>query len=571
MSNENAGNPDVLNFPRDTTLKETNLLLRELIQTQKKANNLDVLSLFDGTVDTYRKVMKEWFDARAGSPKTLTTLCNEWYDESRASWHGYTDFLYTGTSAGTKDGDNANLSCTPSTDTDANTDDYAGLPLFVPTDCNWTKNPDTLEIEITAIRGITPGFELTNPEKFVGVLQQGAWVYQVEGAESWRFGYCSHFLESIKPEPMPETVRIDKSIRPWMLHSKYPGKVASGKWQCYSGVIPTAFSVALNTSHTISAATGAGISGICYCDIDFLRKMMMIKYGSLTLDGVLQGCVANDKSAKCVVSETGVKRLLLASNAAAFEAGMGVLVGAINSSGTEINRSATNYNISGSGGCVITAVETVTIDSTEYKAVYVDVAEAFDTVADTTCICTFHWPTGSCDKVLGNDGSPKNPGTGVYPAKIQGIEFGHGGLPVLADTIVDYTQEDGTYYHQLYFVNRTADQSTSLTSNYKPSGVKLVQPNSAKYDYIKHMKLKNGVFVPSEYGGSSSTYFRDANYILAETIGLREYLAIGGLNGGTGAGGVSYAALTYGLTNAAWAILGGPSPNGDRGEWPAAA
>lgn len=565
MSETNSG--VALNFPREQTQIRIAMAHEEHNRILREHYGLDPLSQMDGTPGKYKKEMKKFFDARKGGPFSLTGICNDWYNITRADWHGYTDFLYTGASAGTKGGDNANKICVASTNTVAGQDDYAGNPLFVPVDCIWEKDPDTLEPVITEIEGITDGFNRYDPTKFVGVLQQSAWVYQTEGAESWRFGYSSEFVDGTAAEPLPEARKAGGGVRPWIVHNKYPGKVVNGKWVSYSGIIPTSYSISHNALHTIGAATGTGISGTCYCDIDFLRKMAMIKYCSLTLDGILQGCVANNHNGTAQVSETGVKRILLTStDAAYFEVGMGVLIG------TDTDRShAAAYSISGNAGCLITAIEDVTIDETDYKAVYVDVATAFDITAETTKINTFLWPAGSCDKVLGNDGSPENPGSGVYPAKLQGIEFGHGGLPVLADTIVDYTQEDGTYYHQLYFVNRTADQSTSITSNYKPSGVKLVQPASTRYEYIKHMKLKNGVFVPSEYGGSSSTYFKDANYIMAATIGLREYLAIGGLAAGAGNGGVSYASLYNGLTSAYWYILGGPSPNGDRGEWPAAA
>lgn len=562
MSNENAGNPDVLNFPRDTTLKETNLLFRELIQVQKKANNLDVLSLLDGTAATYYKVMKKWFDDHIGWPISLTALTELWYKESRAAWHGYTDFLYTGASAGTKGGDNANLTCTPSTNDTANTDDYAGLPLFAPIDCNWTINPDTLEPVITAIKGIAGNYENTNVERFVGVLQQSAWVYQVEGAESWRFGYSSELVTGVGAEPLPEAVKVDGSMRQFVLHYKYfDGKVVDGKWQGCAGLVPTAYTISHNTAHTISAATGTGFSGTCYCDVDFLRKMMMIKYASLTLDGILQGCVANNVSAVAAKSETGVKRVLIASPNTNFVVGMTVQVGAGN------GRNATGYNISGPDGYVITAVETVTVDSTDYVAVYLDAATAFDVTAAETYITSWHWRTGTCDNVKGNDGSPASPGSGKYPAKLQGLEFMHGTYMALSDTIVNYTSEDGTYYVQMFFANRAANQSTAITAYYKESGVKLVQPVSAGWLYMKHMKLKHGVFMPAEFGGSSSTYYKDPVYVLAATVGVRESLVFGVLRNGTALGGVGYARWDSALGSANWDFAGGPSPNGNRGEW----
>ena len=65
----------------------------------------------------------------------------------------------------------------------------------------------------------------------------------------------------------------------------------------YSGPIPTAYNISHNSLHTLAAATGAGISGMCYCDWNFLQLMFWIKYASLSADGILQGCLVNNLTA----------------------------------------------------------------------------------------------------------------------------------------------------------------------------------------------------------------------------------------------------------------------------------
>ena len=560
-----------LNFPREQTQLRIALAAEERNRILRQHYGLDPLSQMDGTKNKYLIEMQKFFAAREGGPFTINQICEDWYSLVTPDWHGYVDWPKTGVSTGTRGGDAANLSCTPSTNTEAGRDDYAGNPLFACIDCNWTVDPDTLEPVITAIEGICGDFSRYDPEKFVGVLQHSAWDYWTEDENNMRYGYSSRRQIAEKAQPLPEACRVDGTVRSWMVHAKYPGHVKDGKWVCCSGWIPTTYTISYNTVHTISAATGDGISGTCYCDWDFLRKMMMIKYASLTMDGIIQGCVSNNKTAIAAASETGVKRILLPTDAPALEEGMGVLIGTTTATGTVDRTSASCYSISTREGCVITSVETVTLNGADFKAVYVDVDTPFDTESGTTCIATFHWRAGSCDNILGTDGSPKNPGSGVYPGKIQGIEFGHGALIVLSDVIMHYDLEDEQYYFEPYFVYRTAQQANTITDNYVASGVRNEQPNETKQMYIKHMKLtKQGVFIPDEYGGSSSTYYRDSNYVRAGTVGNYEVLVVGYLNNYTTHGGLSYANLYYGVSTATWGIASGPSPNGNRrGEWAA--
>ena len=552
----------------------TKAQFERLLGLIEKQTETDPVSLLDGTKKKYFETMQKWFTERNADglgKAALTKLVDEWYTVTRKPWDGWVDFDAVEVSAlstGTKGGDNASLTCTPSTNETAGQDDYAGLPLFACVDCNWEIDPDTLEPVITAIAGITKGFERYNPEKMVGVLQASGYVYMHETATNIRLGYTATFIPYATIQPLPEAVRpSDRSVRPWVLHAKYPNKTVDGKLTSYSGPIPTAFNISHNTLHTLAAATGTGYSGMCFCDWSFLRLMFHIKYASLSADGILQGCLANNVTAAAAVSEVGVKRLLLTTNPG-FEAGMGVLVG-VKSASDAIDRSANNYSISTNAGCKITAIETVNIAEDEYVAVYVDVEEPFDTTADTTCIATFHWPNGSSDNVLGNDGSPKNPGGGKYPAKLQGIEYSVGGSEVLADTIIDYFQQDDIYKVQAYTVNRVANQATSITGNYKASEVVVEQSESAGYRYIKKMALAGGMLFPEVFGGSSSTYFKDSWYMNGSITGVKELFVFGSLNSGTASYGLSYGGAYGGLTGAYWAIVSRPSPNGNRGEWTA--
>ncbi|MCD7819935.1 MAG: hypothetical protein LUH07_12945 [Lachnospiraceae bacterium] len=157
--------------------------------------------MLDGTADTYKSVMYRWFRlkgandyATSGDYASLTFLADEWYTITRDSWCGYTEFYQPDISAvstGTAGGDNADLTCTPSTDTVANQDDYAGLPLFACVDCNWYVDADTLRPVITAIDGITDNFTRYDPTVYVGVLQMAGYIFFEEGDETYKIGYAS--------------------------------------------------------------------------------------------------------------------------------------------------------------------------------------------------------------------------------------------------------------------------------------------------------------------------------------------------------------------------------------------
>ncbi len=551
--------------------------MERLIDAVKGGESAAILAELDGTKATYFSVMMRWFAQKKADTLTaaeLTALVDEWYTLTRAAWNGYVDFSQPDLSdvaTGTKGGDNTGLTAQVSTNLVAGTDDYAGLPLFACVDCNYEVDSVTLEPVITAIAGITGGFERNNPDKMVGVLQQSGYVYKIENATVVRVGYTSTPMPYANIWPLAESVRPgNNGMRPWVVHSKYLNHTVDGKLTSYSGPIPTAYSISHNTLHTLAAATGAGYSGMCYCDWTFLQLMFWIKYASLTADGILQGCLVNNLTAEAIVSEVGVKRLLLDHDTApAFEAGMGVLVGEKNSNNAIDRGSASCYNVSTNAGCKIVSVEDVTIGADTYKAIYVDVADAFDTTAGSSCIATFHWPNGSCDNVQGNDGSPATPTGGKYPAKLQGIEYSVGGYEVLADSILRCYKDGDNYLAQAYTVDQVSLQTTSITGDYTASGVVVDQPAAATGKYIKHQELSRGLFFPDVFGGSSSTYYQDAWYFAAQMEGLRELFVFGCLAYGVTNYGLLFAYVLYGLTHATWNIVSRPSPNGNRGEWQA--
>ena len=544
-----------------------------------------VAAVSSGNVNTYRATMRQWFRERLSDGWTaadLTALCDKWYTITRIGWAGGVEFYGWSTSqvsTGTRIGDAKSLTCTPSTDTVKNQDDFEGLPLFAIKDCNWVVDANTLEPVITAIDGITDNFVRDDPNIYVGVLQMAPYHYWVDDdndAHNFVHGVTDTYAAAYTNiAPVPESVRQDGTMRSWVVHGKYMSKTVNGKMTSCAGLIPSC-NTSHNNLHTLSVKNGTQYSGGTIVDLSWLILMAYVKYASMTLDGTLQGCCNYNYQYPAAIGETGVKRVILTTaQAANLAVGSSVLVG--NYGGNKDRGNSDMQKITTSAGAKIVSIETVSVSGTDYAAVNLDVSSTFDTVANgadktgTTYLSTFHWPSGSCDGVMGNDGSPVDCKSGKYPAELQGIEYMAGGYEVLADTILRLHKSttDGAYVTRLAIVSKSAQQAASVTNNYKePVNLLFTQPSDvAGWKYISHMYFVDGAFFPRRYAASSSTGARDGLYTEKDVAGTREYLAFGPLNFGSRDAGLSCLVANNGLGTGIWNYLTRLSPNGNRGEF----
>lgn len=539
----------------------------------------EVPFLLDGTLETYKRVMKAWFLAmgvNAMTPAGITGLVDEWYEVTRDNWSGSVEFYQpsqSSVSTGAKRGDNAGLVCVPSTNSEKGTDDYEGLPLFAVVDCNFEYDSVNKRPVITAIEDVCGHFERNVPGKLVGVLQMSGYHFYDERETVYVHGVCANYEDNHDYcEPYPEAVEQDGSVRSWVVHAKYMSHTVDGKMTSYSGVIPTAW-MSQNKLVDFVSAMDNGLCGGTIMDYAFLQLMFFIKYGQMTADGLLQGCLSYNYQYCVAAGETDVKRVLLTSaQAANIIEGSSLIIGTYNGSSKDRNTAA-NYNISGQQGCIVLSKETVTVGGASYVALNLDLSDNITTVGDgteasgNTIVSTWHWKSGTCDNVLGNDGSPATPNNGKYPAKLQGIEYSVGGYEVMSDVILS---EDTTNY-MVKIVNDVSKQHKSSVSNYDDLGFESPKPASAAWEYIRKLSFKKGVFFAEDtQGASSSTYTRDAFYKdAAASTGTREWLAFGYLSYGTGSFGLSSLDGSDALSIATWYFLARLSCNGNRGEWTA--
>lgn len=556
------------------------------LETESSLSNYVLSNLRENTdVKAYNSVREYWFTAKGawrlsggsnGSDyKALTKLVSEWYKLTRQlvkDWDGWTRFAHPdklSISTGTKMGSNANLVCEPSTETVAGRDDYAGNPLFAITYCNWKMVNN--EPIITAIKDVSPDFSFYDKDKYVGVLQMSAYVHWTELEESgdhYDRGYCSTLKPYSHIEPLPESVAPDGTMREWVLHGACSASLNDdGTYsECY-GKEPCWTDMGHNKMNIVAKKLGNGISFSCTCDWSFLKTMTMIKYGSLTLDDIMVGCFNYYFADSAQVAESGVNRVLLSKDVPLTKYVVGSYIRIDNWDGTLDDWNARNKKtvaITGKHGVKITDIQKVTVEGTDYTAVYVD-GEPFNTsVANgaVTRIYTWNWHSGALANILGNDGSIDLT-NGKYPIKLQGIELAWAQFEIFTDTILNITLDNtGDFWYQPYVCKSVDKRSAAVTSDYVACNVKL--QGTENWKYIKYEKYSNGYYFPSIADGSSSTFYRDGIYT-NKAVGIREVAGFGTFTNGRDLGGLSCCTAYNSLTSDNFNCGSRLSPNGVRG------
>ena len=532
------------------------------------ANEVQQLIQLYGMEDALRRFIGDDPDDLTESVDAFFTAAAESIDATYASEF----FKYsTNTSPdGEKQGDNAGLSCVPSTISTAGQDDYAALPLFACFDLNYTIDETTLEPVIHAIRDIYGEYTAQPTDSLVGVMQMTGWVRRTSTDTKKKVEYRAKRAEGFYP--LPEGVRTDGTVRGFVIHAKYAaGYNAAGKLSSVSGVQPASYRPGSAGSTPIShngqitkwREWGNQYSGSSLCDMAFLQLMLEIKYAKLGNAGVMAGCRNYYQAYTAAVSENGVSRIVLpASQANAFVVGSRVSIG------SKPNRDqASCYDVHDIA--TITSIEDVTIDGTAYKAVSIDTETLFNTTAAMTYITPQPWATGSTDGVQGNDGSPTSNTSGKEPFKIQGIEVMLGIDEALGS--VKVCQD--TQKYTVYATRLAADivSSSTVNDNYITVGT-IPKETAGGWKYNAELNWngnnQDDYMIPTRLDGSSSTGYRSATYLnSAETTGWDSWFVFGLLDYG-GICGLSCSYLGSGLGNYSWFVgARACGSGGNRGEY----
>ena len=473
---------------------------------------------------------------------------------------------------GVKLNDNEGLVRKPSTNTAIGQDDYREIGVFMHFPCNFTVDNKGFN-HVTALQG-QPDFKKTGKVD-VGEVTMSAWVGITDNPEYVDYHYSDSPNEALGLRPMGESINPDGTISPFMIHGKYGAGDIDGVPYSSAGLILANGSqkggkpVSYTGLIAYMRKKGSMYVGTTNWDLFYKQLMMIILYATTNSRSVMAGCNSYSMQEMAAVAETGVTRVILPkAKANNYIVGSYVSVGDIGSNTNKDRYYAYMHNLAYD----VKILKIEPVDDTN-SAIYLD-TEPFNTTL-TTCISTMPWRTGSTDSVLGSDGSPFSNTDNRNPFKIQGIETGYGAYEVLSNVFMDIvTDGDGTPKRDVYICMDASLLTTDMNAaktRYKKVAAQVAY-TAASWKYISKCFVDPalGIMVPTETKAGSTTGFCNGLYTDSGTSGQREWLSVGGLNGGSLCG-LWLLSADGGVGLAAWDIASGVSPNGTRGEWQAAA
>lgn len=475
---------------------------------------------------------------------------------------------------GVKMNANENMVAEPSVGRKEGRDDYAQYGLFHHFTCNFSVDENGFN-HVDVLEGQT-GFTKYGKVQ-VGEVTMSAW-FGIEDAEDAILYHYSDIQTELTPYPMKESVNPDGTISPFMIHAKYVAGDIDGVPYSSKGLAPANGSQATQARNPVSYTgmitymhkLGKHYCGTTSWDLFYRQLMMIIKYATTHSQSVMAGCTSYNNQDRNLVEETGVMRVVLTKvQATYYPIGSYVSIGDI---GANTNKDR-YYEYIHNKAYSVKVVKTEDVDESN-TAVYVDAPKPFDTTL-TTWISSMPWHSGATDEVAGSDGSPNSNTSGKDPYKIQGIETCIGAYEVLGNVVMDIvTGADGNPARDVYVCEDASTLTSDIATvraNYKKAITQVVYTN-ASWQYITEETTDPnlGIMIPTKVGGGTSTGFADGVYTDSNTSGQREWLSLGSLDFGGGAG-LWFLNANNGLADTYWNIVSGVSPNGTRGEWQATA
>ena len=458
--------------------------------------------------------------------------------------------------------DSAGLVCTPSTEAKAGTDPFAHLPQFWCLEVAAEKNADGSHT-IYYIEHIDDTADVRSGEYLCWVIQKNTWKREWQDSEYKYLKTRCHPASGYKR--WPEGTDRTGKVHEYMAHPKYYAGIGTdGRITCGTGMKPVN-----RTSHQSGVpkwrARGSQYAGASGSLPKFLDIMTRLKYGRKGNSGKIEGCTSYNYQYTVAVSETGVERVILTiAQANNLYVGSAVMIG-VKGSSTDRNQP---YNFSICDGALISKIETVNIDGTDYAAVYIDNGgKTFDTTAGSTYVSTSPYWSGWNDNVLGRDGSRYNPISGKETGMIQGVEFMNGSYMILADELWQWGKDtDGNYTFDAFKCYDQSKCGSTINDNYvQISDAHLVFPEGTgnSWKYITDNIINDDILWPEAVNASGSGVGVGAGFVCGPAAsGGRAAWVFGHLYD-YGGGGVSCRLSGLGLGSAAWyGSLGAPGSEG---------
>ena len=506
-----------------------------------------------------------WWHGADDGQYTKTQLLARWFNLLNSDKTFGTKFYNFGTSQTTQGelcDDSAEIGVTtPSTNTVKGKDPLHQQFAFWTVEVEYEIDANG-EIEIKSVAKVDSSFNRGGTNGMVGVAQKTGWLSITNDSVNWWVRYRT--AQAPGYVPIAEGVSpVDNKPRAFVVHAKYMGgKGADGKPTSASGLAPLNYTWSHNSQIAEWRKRGANYAGISICDIFFRILMFWLKYAKKGNSGTMEGCTSYNFQYKCAVAETGVTRVLLTeAQAKNLLVGSSVIVGDVGS-GTSTDRYVASMYKCAKNVRILSIVSTV-VEETTYYAVNLETDTAFDTTTDTY-ISTMPWWSGSCDDVLGVDGSPTSCTNGKEPFIIQGLESQIGAYAVIADIIdtITVSEDSATMTINPATVRLAKNIAQSKSANYVDTNKPLTIPKPANWAWhfigdLAYDKAHPEFTLPSiiDNGANSGNGFKSAVNV-PPSGGVFEWLSWSNLNDYSNCG-LACANLNNGLGNANWNIAAG--------------
>ena len=517
-----------------------------------------------------------WWHGADDGQYTKTQLLARWFNLLNSDKTFGTKFYNFGTSQTTQGelcDDSAEIGVTtPSTNTVKGKDPLHQQFAFWTVEVEYEIDANG-EIEIKSVAKVDSSFNRGGTNGMVGVAQKTGWLSITNDSVNWWVRYRT--AQAPGYVPIAEGVSpVDNKPRAFVVHAKYMGgKGADGKPTSASGLAPLNYTWSHNSQIAEWRKRGANYAGISICDIFFRILMFWLKYAKKGNSGTMEGCTSYNFQYKCAVAETGVTRVLLTeAQAKNLLVGSSVIVGDVGS-GTSTDRYVASMYKCAKNVRILSIVSTV-VEETTYYAVNLETDTPFDTTTDTY-ISTMPWWSGSCDDVLGVDGSPTSCTNGKEPFIIQGLESQIGAYAVVADIIdtITVSEDSTTMTINPATVRLAKNIAQSKSANYVDTNKPLTIPKPANWAWhfigdLAYDKAHPEFTLPSiiDNGANSGNGFKSA-VAVPPSGGVHEWLSWSSLYDYS-ACGLACASLGNGLGAATWGLAAGaPGSGANRGEW----
>ena len=332
-------------------------------------------------------------------------------------------------------------------------------------------------------------------------------------------------------ESMAEGIAPDSSYRTITWHPAFfgglntAGGITSGANK--KPVIWTSAQDALPLARKITPYEGLWTD----CDQQYVLSQWQLRHWTLENSGVLEGCTRYNYQYTLAVAETDVKRVIVTKEQGKnFIVGSNVCLGERGVNESIDRNQAYNHDIIQIA--TITSIENVNISEVEYTALNLDIDSPITTTT-TMFLSTMPWSSGTTESLYNHsDGSITSVTNGFYPCRVAGIEMLVGTNIEMLDPLWQASIVDDHWKYEVYSCRDSEKQASSITGDYQKTG-EFSLTSAAEYTwfYIKDMnELEAEAMIPTEFGGSDSTYYRSAVYSTGGSGGLRSPWRGGNLN-----------------------------------------